>query len=342
MYSPTSQAVIHSSKRNTTYLLPSSVLDDNNTTSNTVSSNDVELLENESSPFPVDHIKDTNGGSRHVQTSIAYSLDNDSTDDEILAALARNTKILEKSSPLKFENSDSCLFRSPIKSQASKEINNSTQFMKSEFVHEKPNLLNSPPKITSEPPLIDTNGENSPKKESTDSSGTSSLSKISSNNDGNIHINQYYFHVGEMQLEREQKESAEINTIPTIEPTESEVNHVEMNRYNYVPHQKTDRVVAIKNNYINGNSKSVQKLQAQKEHQNKLEKSKKSKSKDEKRKSSLKAPIESLENITQIDEGNEIKKQSQSSIKPTLAQNPDLEPVLNASLSSDNGLFFNL
>jgi hypothetical protein len=377
MYSPTAQAVIHASKRNTAYLLP--VVSSTSTSAeppiitsffNTMSSNDNELLENESSPFPVEHINENNGGGRHAPLSHPYNLDNDSTDDEILAALARNTKILEDASSNFENNSDSLPFnKSPIRKndepQQQQASSANHQFMKSEFVLERAAVV-SPPKISSSVDKTSLGAQESSPK-STDSSGTSSLSKCSSSNNGNAHINQYYFHVGEMQLD------SCVSAVPVVEHSDhaaaapafravvteaqpiaaaSQVATGDLGRYNYVPHQKTDRVVAIKNNYINGNSKSVQKLQAQKEHQQKLEKSKKSssKSKDEsssssKRKASLKtvAPIESLDNITQIDDvvAEPIRKivhhqpVAQSTVKPAAAV---IEPVLNASVvSSENG-----
>ena len=126
------------------------------------------------------------------------------------------------------------------------------QAVKSEFLHHISSSLNHSA-------ILESNQKPSSFKsnsiESDNSSGTSSLTNSSNGNtnpNGNVHINQYYFHLGELQQEADQPSQ----TTRVELPEQLDTSAKDLNRYNYIPHQKTDRVVAVKNNYINGNSKS--------------------------------------------------------------------------------------
>lgn len=194
--------------------------------------------------------------------------------------------------------------------------------------------------------------------ENVDSSGTSSLSNSSHSNNNimsNAHVNQYYFHLGELQANQQASAATTATTEANLADTniddllleddanlDKEIEQLanDMSRFNYVPHQKTDRVVAVKNNYINSNSKCILKMQEQKEKQKKLDK-KKSKSKEDKK--SKTSSSESKTNNIPDTSSPIVKSSPQEREQSVVKKLNSIETnALNNSLISDNGEFKSL
>jgi hypothetical protein len=95
---------------------------------------------------------------------------------------------------------------------------------------------------------------NSINNTSSDSTSSNANTSSTTNSNNNIHINEFYYHAQQIQQEIKPKEIP-ICIQPQL-PSKSELN-----KNNYVPHQKTDRVVVkIKNKSINTNSNNSSKL----------------------------------------------------------------------------------
>lgn len=122
---------------------------------------------------------------------------------------------------------------------------------------------------------------------------TSTSGEGSNDNINNFHVNQYYYHV--QNLKQEETNLIESPSVPSsltivkstapkeVPPVTVASAAVDLvNRTNYmIPHQKTDRVVTVKNKSINSNSKNLQKLQLHEAQQkSKLKSEKKTNSKN--------------------------------------------------------------
>jgi hypothetical protein len=121
---------------------------------------------------------------------------------------------------------------------------------------------------------------------------TTTSGEGSNDNINNFHVNQYYYHV--QNLKQQETSLVESSSPPTTSPplttvtTTPSIKEITpvaaidlVNRTNYmIPHQKTDRVVTVKNKSITSNSKNMQKLQLHEAQQkSKLKNEKKSNSK---------------------------------------------------------------
>jgi hypothetical protein len=124
---------------------------------------------------------------------------------------------------------------------------------------------------------------------------TTTSGEGSNDNINNFHVNQYYYHVQNLKQQETslvESSSPPPTTLPplttvTTTPSIKEITPVAaidlVNRTNYmIPHQKTDRVVTVKNKSITSNSKNMQKLQLHEAQQkSKLKNEKKSNSKNQ-------------------------------------------------------------
>ena len=136
-----------------------------------------------------------------------------------------------------------------------------------------------------------------------------------STTNNNFHVNQYYYHV--QQLQQQELQNDQQQKQQKGEQIE-QILEKDLNRSNYVPHQKADRVVTVKSKAIT-NGKNIQKMEQQK---NEL----KSKTKSDSSKKSNRSSS-SAENDKEQLKSPHINQQL-SSLK------------LNHSTSSENGLHF--
>lgn len=293
MYSNQKQSVILSSKRNTAFLMPSSSLNGNSSTSSNLSSNE--------NPFPVNHISNSKESNANATTN-SYS-DEETSDDDLndepnkVIEYDSNTNDLTSPTRVYYDNN-------PLTSTNL----NSNQV--SEFLTP---LKNETVSKTSEP----TN------------SGTSSISNTSSNlssientnNSSNFHVNQYYYHVQQ------------------IKQNPNQIIQSDLNRNNYIPHQKTDRVVAIKNNHIiNNNSKNIKKLQQQQQQQIQIDLKNKAKTKDNSNLTNISSEQETEPNLANNNNYNN-NKLICSQKNANLQKQESFSNQLNHSISSENGKF---
>jgi hypothetical protein len=162
-----------------------------------------------------------------------------------------------------------------------------------DIIHEDRDPKNSKSKPTSEPmrqqTVIQLNGthtapthnldqesfdklSSSNNNSSSDSSTTNSTGNNNNNNansNGNVHVNELYYHAQQFQQEncKEPKQiplQTQVPQSPSPPKKQLQLNQSDINRSNYVPHQKTDRVVVkIKNKSITSNSKLSTKSSSQ-------------------------------------------------------------------------------
>jgi len=226
-------------------------------------------------------------------------IEEETSDDELNEIEAINKNILDKDVNSKLFNSDINNKRSSPSSSSSVTIEPKQTHIenKASFAEFFTNITNNNSNIqlqqtpkSQQQTVFQAASTNSSSNTSSHNNTTTS-GEGSNDNINNFHVNQYYYHVQNLkQQETSLVESSPAPTSPPLTTTMTTTPSKEItpvaaidlvNRTNYmIPHQKTDRVVTVKNKSITSNSKNMQKLQLHEAQQkSKLKNEKKSNSK---------------------------------------------------------------